>query len=92
MMQQPNWKMMSYYNNTLLKAANIADIYQLTPDELLISFTLATCTDDVLKQELIKLDGTSMHEIQDQQVGNKDEHVDEAACRETAEGPAGQEA
>ena len=57
---------MSYYINTLLEAANIADIYQLTPDKLLITLTLATCTDDALKQELIKLEATSMQDIQEE--------------------------
>ena len=54
--------MMSYYAyiNTLLDAAVIANIYQLTPDELLIILMLATCTDDMLKQELVKLEATSM--------------------------------
>ena len=65
MMQQPKRKTMSFYINTLLEAADIADIYQLTPDKLLITLTLATCTDDALKQELIAVDATSMQEIQD---------------------------
>ena len=56
---------MLYYINTLLEAADIANIYQLTLDELLIRLTLATCTDDALKQELIKLEATSMQEVQD---------------------------
>ena len=46
MMRQPKGKTMSYYINTLLEAADIADIYELTPDKLLIMLTLATCTDD----------------------------------------------
>ena len=57
---------MSHYINTLLKAADIANIYELTPDKLLITHTLATCTDDALKQELIKLKADSMKEIQDE--------------------------
>ena len=57
---------MSYYINTLLEAADIANIYQLTLDELLFTLTLATCTDDTLKQELIKLEATSMQQVQDE--------------------------
>ena len=44
---------MSHFINTLLEAADIANIYKLTPDKLLITLTLATCTDDTLKQGLI---------------------------------------
>ena len=42
MMQQLKGKTMSFYINALLEAADIADIYQLTPDKLLITLTLAT--------------------------------------------------
>ena len=48
-----------------MEAADIANIYELTPDELLITLTLANCTDDALKQELIKHEANSMKEIQD---------------------------
>ena len=57
---------LQYYINTLLEAADIANIYQLTLDELLFTLTLATCTDDTLKQELIKLEATSMQQVQDE--------------------------
>ena len=57
---------MSHYISTLLEAADIANIYMLTPDELLITLTLATCTDDALKQELIKIEADTMKEIQDE--------------------------
>ena len=66
MMRQPKSKSMSHYINTLLEAAEIANIYELTPDKLLIILTLATCTDDALKQELIKLEANSMKEVQDE--------------------------
>ena len=56
---------MSFYIYTVLEATNIAEIYRLTSDKLLITLTLTTCTDDALKQELIKLEATSMQEIQD---------------------------
>ena len=54
---------MSFHINNLLEAADIAKIYKLKPDELLITLTLATCMDDILKQELIKLDATSMQQV-----------------------------
>ena len=57
---------MPFYINTLLEAADIANIYELTPDELFITLTLVTCTDDAHKQELIKLDATSMQQVQDE--------------------------
>ena len=57
---------MLYNIDTLLEAVDIADIYKLTPDELLITLTLATSTDNALKQELIKLDAISMQELQDE--------------------------
>ena len=66
MMRQPKSKSMSQYINTLLEAAEIANIYELTPDKLLITLTLSTCTDDAPKQELIKLEATSMKEVQDE--------------------------
>ena len=66
MIRQPKGKTMSHYINTLLEVADIANIYELTPDKLLITLTLATCTDDALKQELIKLGATSMKEVQDE--------------------------
>ena len=65
MMRQPKGTTMLFYINTLLEAADIVNIYNLTPDELLITLTLATCTDDALKQELIKLDATLMQQVQD---------------------------
>ena len=58
MMRQPKGKPMSIYINKLLEAADFADIYQLTMDKILITLTLATCKDDNMKQELIKLDST----------------------------------
>ena len=58
MMRQPKGKMVSYYINILLEAANITDIYQLTPDQPHARMTL--------KQELIKLEATSMQEIQEE--------------------------
>ena len=64
-MRQPKGKTMSDYINTLVEAADIADIYELTPNELLITLTFATFTDDGLKQELINLDATSTKEVQD---------------------------
>ena len=36
------------------------------PDELLITLTLVTCKNNALKQELIKLDATSMQQVQDE--------------------------
>ena len=39
MMPQPKGKIMLFYINTPLKAADIANIYELTPDELLITLT-----------------------------------------------------
>ena len=51
MMRQPKGKMMSHYISTLLEAADIANIYTLTPDELLITLTLATCTDECPEAE-----------------------------------------
>ena len=51
MMRQPKGKTMSFYINTLLEAADIANIYELTPDKLLITLTLAVCTDNALKQD-----------------------------------------
>ena len=73
---------MSYCINTLLDAAYIVDICQLTPDKLLITLTLATCTDDALTQELIKLDATTMLEIQDEvnKWGNENKCGDQDAC------------
>ena len=65
-MRQPKGKTVSHYINTLLEVADIANIYELIPDELLITLTLTTCTDNMLKQELIKLDATSMKEVQDE--------------------------
>ena len=66
MMRQPKGKPISIYINTLLEAADFADIYQLATDKILITLTLATCKDDALKQELIKLDSTLMQRIQDE--------------------------
>ena len=63
MMQQHKGKTMSFHINNLLEAADIAKIYKLKPDELLITLTLATCMDDILKQDLIKLDATSMQQV-----------------------------
>ena len=51
MIRHPKGQKISYYINTLLEAAEIADIYQLTPDELPITLTLATCTDNTLKPQ-----------------------------------------
>ena len=65
MMRQPKKKTMSHYINTLLEATDIANVYDLTPNELLITLTPATCTDDALQQELIKLEATYMKEVQD---------------------------
>ena len=62
MIRQPKGKTMSHYINTLLEAAAIANIYKLTPDEPLITLAVTTCTDDAL----IKLDATSMKEVQDE--------------------------
>ena len=45
MMRQPKGKTMSHYINTLLEAATIANFYELMPDKLLITLTLATRTD-----------------------------------------------
>ena len=66
MIRQPKGKTMSHYINTLLEVADIANIYELMPDELLITLTLATRTDYALKQELINLDTKSMKEVQDE--------------------------
>ena len=66
MMRQPKGKTMLFNINTLLEAADIANIYELPPDKLLNALMLATCTDDALKQELIKLDATSMQQVQDE--------------------------
>ena len=66
MMRQPKGKTMSHYISTLLVAADIANINTLTPDKLLITLTLATCTDNALKQEWIKLEAGTMKETQDE--------------------------
>ena len=39
MIPQPKGKTMLVYISTLLEAADIANIYELTPDELLITLT-----------------------------------------------------
>ena len=54
-MRQPKGKTMSYYIKTLLEVADIANIYQLSLDKLLITLTLATRTDNRLKHKLIML-------------------------------------
>ena len=79
MMQQPKGKTMSHYISMLLEAADIANIYELMPDKLLITLTLATCTDDALRQELIKLDATSMKELQDE-VNKWETRMNTASC------------
>ena len=70
---------MSHYINTLLEVANVANIYELTSNALLITLTLATCTDDALKQELIRLDATSMKEVQDE-VNKWEMRMNTASC------------
>ena len=53
-MKQPRGKSMSSFYNSLLDAADTANIYTMTTAELIITLTIAACTDDLLRRELVK--------------------------------------
>ena len=45
---------MSTFLNTMLDAADMANIYTMTTDELMITLAIAACTDESLRRDLIK--------------------------------------
>ena len=62
-MKQPRGKSMSSFYNPLLDAADTANIYTMTTAELIITLTIAACTDDLLVKAKIKDLGILRDEI-----------------------------
>ena len=53
-MHQPKGESMSSFFNSLLDAADTANVYTMTTAELIITLTIAACTDGLLRRELVK--------------------------------------
>ena len=54
---------MSTFINTLLAHAEMSGIYNMSPEELMITLSLAACTDEPLRKELIKARSGTMTEL-----------------------------
>ena len=65
-MRQPKGKSMSTFYNSLLDAADTANIYTMTTAELIITLSIAACTDDLLRRELVKAKITDLGVLRDE--------------------------
>ena len=62
-MKQPRGKPMSTFLNTMLDAADMANIYTMSTDELMITLAIAACTDENLRRDLIKARVTTIGQL-----------------------------
>ena len=65
-MRQPKGKSMSTFYNSLLDAADTANIYTMSTAELIITLSIAACTDDLLRRELVKAKITDLGVLRDE--------------------------
>ena len=54
---------MSAFLNAMLDAADMANIYTMTTDELMITLSFAACTDESLRKDLIKARVTTIAQL-----------------------------
>ena len=62
-MKQLRGKPMSAFLNAMLDAADMANIYTMTTDELMITLSFAACTDESLRKDLIKARVTTIAQL-----------------------------